>query len=127
MISDYLCRDRLTSRPYFSVVIASSEPIVGSTSTPNTASAPIGTVAQDQSVGNLAEPVPCPYCKQLISISEKQHLQSGCSELDKLYDPGGVELGAVGSITPLARRCAALSRLDASSGTPRLRRELPRK
>ena len=129
MISDYLSRDRLTSRPYFSVATGGSQPPTGNriTSSPITASVPAAAVAQDQSAGNLVEPVPCKYCKRQISITEKQHLQSGCSELDKLYDPGGIELGAVGSITPLARRCAALSRLDASSGTPRLRRELPRK
>ena len=126
MISDYLERDGLSIRPFFSVPSSTEndKPVDKATAISASAPATTGTTA---TVSSDADTVVCKYCKKPYGITEKQHLQSGCSELDKFFDPGGGDLGAVGSITPLARRSAVSSRLDASLGTPHAKRVPSRK
>ena len=68
---------------------------------------------------DVTEKAPCPFCGQMLSLNDNRHALSECTRLDQLFDPGGL-IGSVGlnTLTPLATRCAAMSRVDSMEGTP---------
>ena len=73
-----------------------------------------GSVSQQNSGG--PPPVPCPFCKELIPISDRDHYMRGCRAINGIFDPGG---GADYSrLTPLARRAAGMTRLQRKSEVP---------
>ena len=73
-----------------------------------------GSVSQQNSGG--PPPVPCPFCKELIPISDRDHYMRGCRAINGIFDPGG---GADYSrLTPLARRAAGMTRLQRKSDVP---------
>ena len=61
----------------------------------------------------------CPFCGVMLSLNENLHALTEYTKLNELFDPGGaLDDGAFNTLTPLATRCAAMSRVDSMEGTP---------
>ena len=114
-------------RPEDEYVPSASEPVA---SPPRSV---IGSANRTQSqpvadIDNGIEKAPCPFCGKLLSLNDNRHAMYECTKLNELFDPGGdIEPGAHNTLTPLALRCAAMSRVDSMEGTPLALRMPPRR
>ena len=88
----------------------------------------VGSFAASQGASRDDNSVVCPYCKDDVSVVDKDHLRSNCPKINavlsrtglkssRVFDPGKPENFAE-SLSPMATRSAAMTAISRLTGTP---------